>query len=584
MHITNLKTINKKICNTSNKDKFIKEVVLFSCKDLRKLNISLKDVNVYRSARHKNDMPTVFKLGQISDALNDGLIKIAENGNSISKEDSNLIISDHLTILGNNKKAFVIAFLGGKKHLIRTEINIDKKGKFISLQVIAEINKILKSKETFTTENIEIFNTDDANESIEYFANKKLKEIKLKRKQCPSVYCTWYYYGSTITFKDCLTNLNEIKKRNLPLNTFQIDDGWEDYIGDWNANKKFLGDMKKVANKIKEYNLIPGLWTSPFIVDKKSQFAKTHKDFLLYDYQNKPCIFSMNNNDFYIIDITNKDTWIYFEKLYRHLTNDYGFKYHKLDFTRAPLFLLNANYKNKYITIIESYRNACLAIRKGMGNDSFFLMCGGLYDPLIGIVDAQRSGSDVLSMWSAANRGGKTLPFTMKQSLLRYYMNTWWYNDPDCYVIRKNKKKYKNLKISLGLLNDNEVKTSTINQILGGGFFSMTEPLDKISEDRLNNVYHILPNKVVDIELVDILNSPRYPNLVRIKDKKKRYLAVINYDDNKKLNKTFTSKDIDESTNKKYKINILLAPHSATILELTDKNIKEVDNKGRYLK
>ena len=123
--------------------------------------------------------------------------------------------------------------------------------------------------------------------------------------------------------------------------------------------------------------------------------------------------------------------------------------------------------------------------------DSFLLMCGGLYDPLIGIVDAQRSGSDVLSMWNSLNRGGKTLPYTIKQNVLRYYMNEWWYNDPDAFVIRRNEKEYNGLKLSLGLLTDEEVKVSAVSQLLGGGLFSMTEPLDKIDDERLNNLYHI---------------------------------------------------------------------------------------------
>ena len=61
-----------------------------------------------------------------------------------------------------------------------------------------------------------------------------------------------------------------------------------------------------------------------------------------------------------------------------------------------------------------------------MGEKSYFLMCGGLYDPVIGLVDGQRMGADVLSMWvSDINRDGKALPFTVKQNLLRYYMNQW---------------------------------------------------------------------------------------------------------------------------------------------------------------
>ncbi len=592
MKITNYQILSKKITNNLKKDKYISDVLLYEVNSLKELRINDKNVKVFRSARHKNDMPTVFTIGKFDDALKDAVTKISETGSSLIKDKSNLIISDHLTIIGNDNNAFVIAFLGGIKHLIRTEIKVDNKGKFISLKVYAEINKLLKPKETFITEKVELYHTDNVTEAIKSFAKKKVKGIEVHTKKRPAIYCTWYYYGSTITLEDCLTNLNEIRNKKLPLDTFQIDDGWENRIGDWDANHKFK-DMRKVSRLIESYNLIPGLWTAPFIFDKNSKLAKSHPNWILKDKNNKPCIFEMNKDRFYIIDITVKETWTYFEKLYRHLTKDYGFKYHKLDFTRAPVIAKNANYKNKYITIVEAYRNACLSIRKGMG-DSFFLMCGGLYDPLIGIVDAQRSGSDVLSMWSAMNRGGKTLPYTMKQSILRYYMNEWWYNDPDAFIVRRNKWLYQGLKLSLGLLNDEEVKTSTINQLLGGGLFSMTEPLDQIDKDRLNNIYHVLPLKNIKIEIKDIMSSPRFPNEIRIN---KQHLAIINYDDKKRLIKTITSQDVlGAKDNKSYflidfyankiskgKININLAPHSATIIKLTSKKIEHLNNKGHYL-
>ena len=66
------------------------------------------------------------------------------------------------------------------------------------------------------------------------------------------------------------------------------------------------------------------------------------------------------------------------------------------------------------------------AVRRGIGSDSYLLVCGGLYDACIGIADAQRTGSDVLSMWKKDDeKDGKTVPYTVKQNLLRWYMGEW---------------------------------------------------------------------------------------------------------------------------------------------------------------
>ena len=99
-------------------------------------------------------------------------------------------------------------------------------------------------------------------------------------------------------------------------------------------------------------------------------------------------------------------------------------------FYKAPLIQEDAVFYDDTITLVEAYRAAVQAVRDGIGEDAYFLMCGGLYDPLIGIVNGQRIGSDVLSMWSSnIQKGGKTSPFTIKQNLLRYFMNHWWDND-----------------------------------------------------------------------------------------------------------------------------------------------------------
>lgn len=287
--------------------------------------------------------------------------------------------------------------------------------------------------------------------------------------------------------------------------------------------------------------------------------------------------------------------------------------YHKLDFTRAPITAEKGCFANKYITLAVAYRKAVEAIRRGMGEEADFLMCGGLYDPIIGLVDAQRTGSDVLSMWSSnINKNGKTAPYTIKQSLLRYYMNYWWHNDPDALMIRKNEVMERNSRLTYGLLNDEEVKTCTLNQLIGGGIVCSTEPMDKIDEERLANLKHILPIRPVETETVDLLQSGRFPDKVRLKEIDKdnnSYLVIINWDDavvitpkvsvaqiagtnmildmSKKYAVTdFYGRKIYENLRADEEITIdHLQPHSSTILKLSEMKAEteNVDYIGHYL-
>lgn len=292
--------------------------------------------------------------------------------------------------------------------------------------------------------------------------------------------------------------------------------------------------MKEIADRIRAAGYRPGIWTSPFVAKETAPVVLEHPDWVLRDKAGNPCIFPMNDTTYYVLDITHPQTLPYFTELYRHLTFDWGYTYHKLDFTRAPMIYEDADFHNKHITPARAYREAIAAIRKGMGEEAYFLMCGGLYDPIIGLVDAQRSGSDVLSMWaSTINKGGKTAPFTIKQSLLRYYMNAWWHNDPDALMIRRNETMERGLRLTYGLLNEDEVRTVVVNQLIGGGIVCSTEPLDKIDPDRLARLRHILPPMRTVIQPLSLMHSGRFPDSVRVSfpGEDRVLIALINWSD-----------------------------------------------------
>ncbi len=609
----NSNIIIKDIVNTSAEKIFVGDVLLYELNSLEEAGLDPKNCGLFRSGRMKNDLPSVCRFGKFNDAMRDCIGEVKESGDGKDDCDGNIIVSDHLTILGNDEKALMIAFSGGEHHLVRTEINVDSDGNFVSLKTFAEFNCYLNPNEKRTTEKLEVFITENVSNSIKKWATYRVKKYDVHTLKCPSVYCTWYYYERTVTMEDVRINLQKIKEKNLPFTVFQIDDGWEILPGEWLPADKFPSDMKAVADEIKAYGLTAGIWTCPFVAHEQSSVWKAHPDWILRDTSGNPSIYNVNGTDHFIFDITIEETWNYFEELYRHLTFDWGYTYHKLDFTRAPVIAENAVFANQNLTIIECYRSAVKAIRRGMGDESFFLMCGGLYDPLIGIVDAQRAGSDVLSMWSkTVNKNGKTLPYTVKQSLLRYYMNNWWYNDPDALVIRKNETMERGTRLTYGLLTDDEVKTCTINQLLGGGLVCSTEPLDKIDDERLANLNHILPIRNVEIEIVDLMNTDRYPERIRIKEKNNPnsvYFVIINWDDNNsispkiKMNEIagnylelfeekiyfvcdFYAKKIYEKLNKNSEIILEKIPsHASTILKLSvdDGQDKKINYDGHYL-
>lgn len=532
-------TIGLKITNCTEQEILLKHVTLWSADDVEQLQIGEGPYRVYRSGRHKNDMPGTFTLGIKDACMEDVLGAMTESGDKeAAVKGTRRIVSDHLTVFSGSSQSLLIEFPGGRKQLFETVLTLDEEFQLQNVSANAVFHRMLAPGETVESETVKLVWTRDVEAEVERFAVNKAAEFGYRCGKRPSVFCTWYYYGLTVTYEDVKNNLEIMRKRKLPFDVFQVDEGWEITLGEWLPNEKFPVSMKQVADEIRESGYRPGIWTSPFIAHETATIWREHPQWRLCDKEGKPYLFPMNDTVYQVLDITNPATHTYFTELYRKLTQDWGYTYHKLDFTRAAVIYEDADFYDKSITLAEAYYRAVKSIREGMGEDSYFLMCGGLYDPIVGLVDAQRTGSDVLSMWSSnINKDGKTAPYTIKQSVLRYYMNHWWDNDPDALMIRKNQTMERNLRLTYGLLNDEEVKTSVMNQFMGGGIMCATEPLDRITDDRLmeyRRILPVLPSKVCPLNLME---EARFPGMtdVYMEARNAHYLCVINWDDEQEM-------------------------------------------------
>lgn len=89
---------------------------------------------------------------------------------------------------------------------------------------------------------------------------------------------SWYSYYTSINEAKILTYVKNISstpnivneyfiKQKRPA-VFQIDDGWQKSVGDWDVNTdRFPLGLKAVTEKIRSEGLIPGIWVAPLIVD-----------------------------------------------------------------------------------------------------------------------------------------------------------------------------------------------------------------------------------------------------------------------------------------------------------------------------
>ncbi len=137
---------------------------------------------------------------------------------------------------------------------------------------------------------------DDQREFIN-FADLREKKIGTDIYGDATVYDPANYYnikgsgGSRKYFspRDVLRDENRLLKEidfahECGVDVFVIDDGWFDWMGDWNVDKrhydKKLGPIKE---KLDGYGMRLGLWMAPFCVHKESETFEKHPEFMAKD-------------------------------------------------------------------------------------------------------------------------------------------------------------------------------------------------------------------------------------------------------------------------------------------------------------
>ncbi len=548
-----------RITNPSDRPVFLEKAVLLDLTDLSCFGLAPGPYTVFRSGRHKNDLPGVFETECPDERLKDVSSVMAESGGStVSSGAAAEVVSDHLTLIRDRAgKCLAVEFMTGRDQLFQTRLELDDRGRLCRLVSETLFRIQLDPGACVRTETLRVAVTDDPEAETALFARRKAALYGSRNQRHPAVFCTWYYYGLTVTLGDVLTNLRIIRDRKLPYQVFQVDEGWEITLGEYEPNAKFPISMRELADRIRESGLEPGLWSSPFVAHETATVWKRHPEWMLRDGSGRPCLFPMNDTVYCVFDITHPGTWAYFRELYRLFTFDWGYTYHKLDFTRAAVIYEDARFHDPKITLAQAYYQAVKAIREGMGEDAFLLMCGGLYDPIIGLVDAQRTGSDVLSMWSSnIHKDGKTAPYTIRQSLARFYMNEWWANDPDALMVRRNPVMERGLRLTYGLLTDDEVSTSVLNQFAGGGIVCQTEPLDRIEEDRLMELRHLLPVPERRVRPLSLMSGARFPESVDVylPETGAHCVCLINWSDTECLPVAFSLRALPLAKEQKYTV------------------------------
>ena len=206
-------------------------------------------------------------------------------------------------------------------------------------------------------------------------------------------YSSWYNRYQEISEETILEDLEGAKKILKDGDLFQIDDGWEEFVGDWTPDKKkFPSGMKEMVERIHASGFKAGLWLAPFVAEEKSSLFKNHRNWLLEkDGEGYKC--GSNWSGFWALDIDNKEFRSYLEECFRRVFDDWGFDLVKLDFLygASPFAKCGETRSGRMFRAMELLRTLC--------RDKLILGCGVPVMAGFGLTDYSRVSCDVTLDW-----------------------------------------------------------------------------------------------------------------------------------------------------------------------------------------
>ncbi len=271
----------------------------------------------------------------------------------------------------------------------------------------------------------------------QYIALLKLRFGSGRAPKSLRVWCSWYSLYSDINEARLHKILHDLG--DLPFDVFQVDDGWQVAIGDWEPNAKFPAGMDGMAAAIRASGRKAGLWLAPLLVVPSSRLYRAHPDWLLRDAQGRPVSAGFNWGErLFALDTTLPAALDWLAALMEKVRG-WGYEYAKLDFLYAGGL---PGHRHVDVPRETAYRNGLKVIREALG-EAYFLTCGAPVLPSLGLCDGLRIGPDVAGYWTSqrdddllmntATPGARN---ALRTTLQRLWLQPLVQTDPDVAYFR----------------------------------------------------------------------------------------------------------------------------------------------------
>ena len=278
-------------------------------------------------------------------------------------------------------------------------------------------------------------------------------------------YTSWYNLYEDISEASIAADLQGFSGSSRLPDVFQIDDGYENAVGDWLVpNAKFSHGMKAAADQIRAAGMLPGIWLAPFAAEKKSILVREHPDWLLRDEKGRPQPGGCNWSGFYGLDIYNTEFRAWLKQVFDTVVRDWGYGLVKLDFLYAAC-LIPRRDKTRAQVMFDGMR-----LLRELAGDALILGCGVPLAPAFGLVDYCRIGCDMTLNWLGdaylrpLHREVPSTRNTLLNTVFRRHLDGRAFrNDPDVFLLRDE-----NIKLTPA----QRETLATVNALFGGVLFT----------------------------------------------------------------------------------------------------------------
>lgn len=206
----------------------------------------------------------------------------------------------------------------------------------------------------------------------------------------PSGWCSWYGYKRGFDLDVLAANLDVMDRYDLPVDVVQLDDGWQEALGDWEPGDRFPS-LPALADQVTDRGRALGLWLTPFTAHIGSRIVAEHPEWWIADLI---APFGMEA-DTRVLDITHPGARDHLAATITRLTA--SARWLKLDFLYAGAL---DGKRHEDVDALAAYRDGLALIREAAGPDTFLVGCGSPVLASVGAgLDAIRTSPDTSDVY-----------------------------------------------------------------------------------------------------------------------------------------------------------------------------------------